>query len=100
MVRSSGPPQSRDDVELRHFQNTSQPPNWDDDEDENEEDVLNDDPQLRRASVQSFELYTPDEERAVVRKLDIYVVAFMSFLYLLSFLDRTSTKRPCTYISL
>jgi len=98
MVRSNGLPPSHDDVELRQFQNTSQPPNWDDEEDDNEEDVLNDDPQLRRASVQSFELYTPDEEKAVVRKLDIYVVAFMSFLYLLSFLDRTSTKRACTYI--
>ena len=98
MVRSKGSPQSHDDVELRQFHNTSQPPTWDDDEDDNEEDVLNDDPQLRRASVQSFELYTPDEEKAVVRKLDIYVVAFMSFLYLLSFLDRTSMKRPCTYV--
>ena len=46
------------------------------------------------SSVQSFELYTPDEERIVVRKLDRHVVAFMSFLYLLSFLDRSSTSPP------
>ncbi len=45
---------------------------------------------LSTASAQSFELYTPDEERAVVRKLDTRVVLFMSFLYLLSFLDRSS----------
>lgn len=42
-------------------------------------------------SVESFELYTPDEERTVLRKLDWHIVAFMSFLYLLSFLDRSST---------
>ena len=47
----------------------------------------------RRASastVRSFELYTPDEERAVVRKLDRRLVLFMAMLYMLSFLDRTS----------
>ena len=42
------------------------------------------------SSTESFELYTPDEERKVVRKLDLHVVTFMSFLYLLSFLDRSS----------
>lgn len=42
------------------------------------------------SSVQSFELYTPDEEKKVLRKLDVHVVLFMSFLYLLSFLDRSS----------
>jgi len=42
------------------------------------------------SSVQSFELYTPDEEKRVLRKLDVHVVLFMSFLYLLSFLDRSS----------
>lgn len=45
---------------------------------------------LSTASAQTFELYTPDEERAVLRKLDTHVVLFMSFLYLLSFLDRSS----------
>jgi len=42
------------------------------------------------SSMQSFELYTPDEEKRVLRKLDVQVVLFMSFLYLLSFLDRSS----------
>lgn len=42
------------------------------------------------SSTESFELYTPDEERAVLKKLDINLVLFMSFLYMLSFLDRSS----------
>jgi hypothetical protein len=41
-------------------------------------------------SVQSFELYTPDEDRTVLRKLDRRLVAFMALLYCLSFLDRSS----------
>ena len=42
------------------------------------------------SSVAEFEAYTPDEERVVVKKLDRNVTLFMSFLYLLSFLDRSS----------
>jgi hypothetical protein len=42
------------------------------------------------SSVQSFELYTPDEDRAVLRKLDRRLVSFMAMLYCLSFLDRSS----------
>lgn len=44
----------------------------------------------RRTSVQSFELYTPDEERGVRRKLDTHLVLFVALLYLLSFLDRSN----------
>ncbi|KAI9713436.1 MAG: hypothetical protein M1820_000818 [Bogoriella megaspora] len=44
----------------------------------------------RRESAQSFELYTPDEEKAVVRKLDRRLVLFMALLYMLSFLDRSN----------
>jgi hypothetical protein len=44
----------------------------------------------RRESVQSFELYTPDEEKRVKRKLDIKLVLFVAMLYLISFLDRTN----------
>jgi hypothetical protein len=46
-------------------------------------------PNARRASIdsaQSYELYTPDEDRAVLRKLDRKLVAFMALLYCLSFL--------------
>ena len=38
----------------------------------------------------SFTLYTPDEERAVVRKFDRRLVLFVALLYMLSFLDRSS----------
>jgi len=37
-------------------------------------------------------LYTPDEERTVVGKFDRKLVVFMAVLYLLSFLDRSSTS--------
>ena len=42
---------------------------------------------------ESFMLYTPDEERAVVKRLDRRLVLFMAFLYMLSFLDRSSKVR-------
>ncbi|TKA64814.1 hypothetical protein B0A55_10552 [Friedmanniomyces simplex] len=44
----------------------------------------------RRASVQSYELYTPNEERRVRRKLDTHLVLFVALLYLMSFLDRSN----------
>ncbi|KAF1942983.1 MFS general substrate transporter [Clathrospora elynae] len=50
-------------------------------------------PSIRRASndsAQSYELYTPDEDRAVLKKLDRRLVAFMALLYMLSFLDRSN----------
>ena len=43
------------------------------------------------STVHSFMLYTPDEERAVVKKFDRRLVLFMAFLYMLSFLDRSSS---------
>jgi hypothetical protein len=57
---------------------------------EEDEDFL---PSIRRASLdsaQSYELYTPYEDRAVLKKLDRRLVAFMALLYMLSFLDRSS----------
>jgi len=50
----------------------------------------------RRASVstvQSYQLYTPDEERAVVGKFDRKLVLFVALLYMLSFLDRSSMSK-------
>ena len=41
-------------------------------------------------SVQSYELYTPDEDKTVLKKLDRRLVSFLALLYCLSFLDRTS----------
>ncbi|QSZ28503.1 hypothetical protein DSL72_003000 [Monilinia vaccinii-corymbosi] len=42
------------------------------------------------STIQSYELYTPDEERAVVRKFDRKLVLFVALLYMLSFLDRSN----------
>lgn len=39
---------------------------------------------------ESFKRFTPDEEKTVVRKLDRHLVLFVAFLYMLSFLDRSS----------
>ena len=39
---------------------------------------------------QSFMLYTPDEERSVIKKFDRHLVLFIALLYMLSFLDRSS----------
>lgn len=36
--------------------------------------------------------YTPDEERAVVKKFDRRLVVFLALLYMLSFLDRSSAS--------
>jgi hypothetical protein len=46
------------------------------------------------STVMSFQLYTPDEERAVVRKFDRKLVLFVALLYMLSFLDRSSSYFP------
>ena len=45
------------------------------------------------STTQSFVLYTPDEERVVRRKFDYKLVLLVAFLYMLSFLDRSS-KSP------
>ncbi|KAI3554146.1 major facilitator superfamily transporter [Colletotrichum abscissum] len=51
-------------------------------------------PSLRRrastSTVASFQLYTPDEERSVVRKHDRKLVVFVALLFMLSFLDRSN----------
>ncbi|KAK4896879.1 hypothetical protein LTR27_005126 [Elasticomyces elasticus] len=57
---------------------------------DDEGDALNGRKRRRRASIQSFELYTPTEERRVRRKLDTHLVLFVALLYLLSFLDRSN----------
>lgn len=68
----------------------------DDDDEENHSDDEDGDyspdplAQSRRTSIQSFELYTPDEERRVKRKLDTRLVLFVALLYMLSFLDRSN----------
>ncbi|EME78243.1 uncharacterized protein MYCFIDRAFT_144316, partial [Pseudocercospora fijiensis CIRAD86] len=41
-------------------------------------------------SAHSFELCTPDEEKAVIRKLDLKMALYVAFLYMMSFLDRSN----------
>ncbi|RYC58107.1 hypothetical protein CHU98_g8113 [Xylaria longipes] len=48
---------------------------------------------LSDSTVASFQLYTPDEEKAVVRKFDRRLVIFLAFCYMLSFVDRSSNAR-------
>ena len=62
----------------------------DDEDDYAEDDALASHKRRRRNSVASFELYTPDEERHVRRKLDTRLVLFVALLYLMSFLDRSN----------
>ena len=68
---------------------------WEEEEEEEEEEENNSSflkhRRARDSTVQSFMLYTPDEERAVVRKFDRRLVLFVAVLYMLSFLDRSST---------
>ena len=50
-------------------------------------------------AAESPKTFTADEEKAVVRKLDRRLVLFIAFLYMLSFLDRSSEyKRIYTTI--
>lgn len=46
------------------------------------------------SSAASFQLYTPDEEDAVRSKFDRKLVVFVALLYMLSFLDRSSSSPP------
>jgi len=51
---------------------------------------------LSDSTAASFQLYTPDEEQAVVRKFDRKLVLFLSVCYMLSFIDRSSMLSPFT----
>lgn len=60
------------------------------DEDENAQFLEESRRLSHSSSVQGYELYTPEEDRAVLSKLDRKLVLFMALLYLLSFLDRSN----------
>ncbi|GME27189.1 High-affinity nicotinic acid transporter [Neofusicoccum parvum] len=62
----------------------------DDEEDDGEGEEKRFLPGRRADTVQDYELYTPDEERAVLKRLDRRLVLFMGLLYMLSFLDRSN----------
>lgn len=103
LTGNSGREDASGDVELQDFSHT---------QDALESDGLPFDPEFeewqsdaekgtdfsreRRASastVHSFMLYTPDEEKSVIRKFDKKLVLFVALLYMLSFLDRSSMCR-------
>ena len=65
-----------------------------DDEDHQEEIYVDKSRRESASTTHSFMLYTPDEERAVISKLDRRLVLFVAFLYMLSFLDRSSASKP------
>lgn len=56
-----------------------------------EGDVERDGGEDEELGTKQYQLYSPEEERKVRRRLDRRVVLFIAFLYLLSFLDRSST---------
>ena len=95
-----------EDVELKDFSSSQNDQMELDDSHETELlEVESDDekvvvlPRDRRRSsstIQSFMLYTPDEENAVVRKFDRRLVLLLALLYMLSFLDRSSMIRACS----
>lgn len=76
-----------------------------DDNDDDEKDGLHELRRRRRwragsaSTAASFTLYTPDEERAVVRKFDRKLVVFVALLYMLSFLDRSSQSALLRHVS-
>ena len=69
----------------------------DDDQEEDDDEDAFDSTRMRgrrfsrTSTVASFQLYTPDEDAAVRRKFDRRLVLFVALLYMLSFLDRSST---------
>lgn len=81
--------------ELRAISATGSVVSDEEEEDSYEEERV--DGRRRRASVQSYELYTPDEDREVLKKLDRRLVGFMALLYCLSFLDRSSEFFSCFF---
>ena len=64
--------------------------------DESEDEEQGSDFEKRRresaSTGHSFMLYTPDEEKAVIKRFDRRLVLFVALLYMLSFLDRSSTS--------
>ena len=43
--------------------------------------------------IERFKMFTADEEKVIVKKLDRHLVLFIAFLYMLSFLDRSSESK-------
>ena len=75
---------AEDELELHELTDghVNNPPDPDDDDEKGSED--------QELVTQRYELYSPEEDKKVLKKLDWRVVLFIAFLYLLSFLDRSS----------
>jgi hypothetical protein len=85
-----------DTAELRKIRNSSEKHTSrrgrDQEESSSEDDSEKEDVRpVRRVGSRSKE-YTDEEEKAIVRKLDIRLTLFIALLYMLSFLDRSSKK--------
>lgn len=65
-------------------------PRFDESEDEEKGSDLKKRRRESNSTIHSFMLYTPDEEKAVIKKFDRRLVLFVALLYMLSFLDRSS----------
>ncbi|KAL6719088.1 hypothetical protein ACLMJK_003323 [Lecanora helva] len=96
-MHSFGPGNSTEDYELNDFSGheirRKKPSRGFDAYDEADHEVSHQSLGSRRVSVstvQSFMLYTPDEEKNVIRKFDRRLVLFVASLYMLSFLDRSN----------
>jgi hypothetical protein len=63
---------------------------WKDSEERGSESFEGDEEEGLRYEEQEFRIYTQEEEKKVLKKLDRRVVLFVAGLYLLSFLDRSS----------
>ena len=74
-----------DDLQSGHSPNFQNVP------DNEKEEEYDDNDEDDKSSVQDWELFTPDEEKSLLRKLDTRLVLFLALLYMLSFLDRSST---------
>jgi hypothetical protein len=87
-----------DTGELRKIRNSSEKQSYrgsrDQEESSSEDDSEKDHIKpVRRIGSRSKE-YTDEEEKAIVRKLDLRLTLFIALLYMLSFLDRSSKKSP------
>lgn len=57
--------------------------------------------EIEHASIQETPTFTPDEEKALVRKIDLTLLPTIWVMYLLSYLDRTKyVATSCVFFSL
>lgn len=80
----------KDDIQLDDLQ-SGHSPNFQNVLDNEKEEEYDNNDEDDKSSVQDWELFTPDEEKSLLRKLDTRLVLFLALLYMLSFLDRSST---------